>query len=287
MRPRLRHLRHPVAAVHSLIDRLRLIARRRAVEHQFRGLKRDVRSQCWCGGSLLPFRWHRGYGVCERCGTYVNRKPPMREELRRIYSFESYWHTRQHLKGYPDISGRTANDLVDGRLDYWLTLISRYSRPPGTAVEIGCAHGILLGRLHDLGYHCVGVEPDPETAEWTRNATGLDVRSGLFPDVVMPSCKLFLAFDVLEHSPDPVGFLSEASRILDRGGTAVIQTPIDRYDFQPPFGERFKPAFDDVEHLFLFTDRAMEELAARSHLKIVNRKERLWLHHEICIFSKP
>jgi hypothetical protein len=70
------------------------------------------------------------------------------------------------------------------------------------------------------------------------------------------------------------------------GGIAIIRAAIDRYEYAPPFGERFD-MFDDIEHMFLFTDKAIQELARRADLEVLNLEERLWLAGEICIFRKP
>ncbi len=234
----------------------------------------------------MPFKWHQSYGVCVECGCYVNRQPPLPDELKRLYSFDLYWHTRQRLKGHPTIEHRSASDISDGRVDYWLDLIGRYGLATGRVIEVGCAHGVLLAELRTLGYQCVGVEPDKQTAAWAVRDTGLDIRAGFFPDVELPKCDLFLAFDVIEHCPDPETFMRGAVQLLNSGGIAIIQTPIDRYDYEPPFGERFDAAFDDVEHIHVFVDRGMQELARRSGLQIVNMTERLWLHHEVCVFRK-
>jgi hypothetical protein len=68
-------------------------------------------------------------------------------------------------------------------------------------------------------------------------------------------------------------------------GVAIIQTAIDRYDYQPPFGTRFD-MFDDLEHLFLFTDQAMTALAKEAGLEVVSLDEGLWLGGEACILRK-
>jgi hypothetical protein len=81
--------------------------------------------------------------------------------------------------------------------------------------------------------------------------------------------------------------MQEVARLLNPSGIAIIQTPIERYGYNPPFGEAFTSAFKEFEHLFLFTKKAMEMLAERSGLEIIPADERLWLHHEICIFRKP
>lgn len=283
---RLRHILHPVRAARSAYGRVGDYFFKTQARRKFRDLRRGVRERCWCGGSLGEFRWHESYGVCAACGCYINRRPPLAKELKRIYSFDLYWHTRQRLKGFPQIEQRPANDRADGRVEFWLGLIERHAPRRGRVVEIGCAHGGLLGELCTRGYECIGVEPDAQTAAWVRERTGLDVRAGLFPEVDLPACDLFLAFDVLEHSPDPVGFLQRAARLLAPGGVAIVQAPIDRYAMQPPFGERFRDAFDDVEHLQLFTDRAMAELARRAGLQVVSMSERLWLHHEIVVMKR-
>ena len=51
-------------------------------------------------------------------------------------------------------------------------------------------------------------------------------------------------------------------------------------------GSRFD-LFDDVEHLFLFTDAALQVLAAAVGLEIVSLQENLWLGGEVCVFRKP
>jgi 2-polyprenyl-3-methyl-5-hydroxy-6-metoxy-1,4-benzoquinol methylase len=206
--------------------------------------------------------------------------------LARVYTFETYWHVRQRLKGQPAIEHRAPSDRADGRVDYWVKLINRFAPGRNRVIEVGCGHGVLLEELNDLGYQCIGVEPDERTAAWVRDRSGIDVRSGFFPQVQLPACDLFLAFDVLEHSPEPEAFMHGAADLLDGGGVAIVQTPIDRYGDQPPFGPRFRSAFDDVEHLFLFTDKAMEELARRCGLVVLDATQRLWLHHEICVFGK-
>ncbi len=284
---RFRHLLHPLRSGRSGYRRATAAMARWHRARAFRDIARAERDRCWCGGELRSFSWHPSYGVCAHCGCYVNRPPTQSKQMERLYSFDLYWHSRQRLKGHPPIEDRPASDRSDGRIDVWLGLIARFAPLQATAIEVGCAHGELLAELRSRGYRCLGVEPDETTARWVRNRTGLDVRVGFFPHLQLPPCDLFLAFDVLEHSPDPLVFLRGVTGILKGGGIAIIQTPIDRYELEPPFGEQFSKAFDDLEHLFLFTDKAIGELAQRSGLRVIDNTERLWLHHEICVLRNP
>lgn len=282
---RLRHILHPIRSSKSLYRMASTFVYKRLAERQFRNIRRGQRDRCWCGGELLPFKWHPSYGVCTNCGCYVNRRPPLSEDLEKIYSLDLFWRTRQKSKGFPTIEKRAALYRSDGRLRYWLNLIKQYGPVGGCVIEVGCAPGVLLSELRQRGYECIGVEISQDVVDWMRRTMGLDVRSGFFPGVALPHCDLFLALDVLEHSPCPADFMHEVSRLLLPQGIAIIQTAIDRYDHEPPFGDRFD-MFDDLEHLFLFTDKAMRELAKLARLQVVSLKERLWLAGEVCVFRK-
>src|SRR5258708_2749754 len=220
----------------NVATRARRVAYRRVVaDRQLARLVRSTRAECWCGGGLLPFPWNASYGTCERCGTYVNRRPIVGEQLARLYELDLYWHVKQRADGMPPIEERRAVDDGDGRVQRWLELVEEHTPCPGVAVEVGCSHGLMLERLASRGWTCVGVEVDPVLAAQTSVVTGIDVRAGVFPGPDLPACNLFLAFDVLEHSADPLAFMVEARRLLRTGGIAIVQTPIDRYSGDPPF----------------------------------------------------
>ena len=287
---RVLRLQHPARAARSAFRRgrhllLRRLAKRRA-ERDSRHIRRDSRDGCWCGGDLLPFEHHASYGRCRECGSFVNRRPPVQEDLSELYSLDFYWQRRQALKGHPTIERRAELYRSDGRLDAWLRLVEKYGPSAGSVIEVGCAPGVLLESLAEQGYECVGVEISEAVATWMRDTIRLDIRAGFFPGVDLPHCDLFLSFDTLEHNPSPDEFVREAARLLVPGGVAIIQTAIERYEYNPPFGERFD-LFDDLEHLFLFTDQAMERLAADARLEVVSLDERIWLGGEVAVFRKP
>ncbi len=283
---RLRHVLHPVRSTQSLYRRAWGYASSRMAARKFRDIRRGQRERCWCGGPLLPFKWHPSYGVCVECGCYVNRRPPAAEELGRLYSFDLYWHTRQQLKGHGTIEQRPGIDRSDGRMEYWLRLIGRYAPSAGRVVEVGCAHGVLLAELKGRGHQCIGLEPDERTAEWTKQNMDLDVRTGFFPGVDLPECDLFLAFDVIEHAYDPLAFLRGVGEVLDLGGVAILQTPIDRYQcFDRPFGSMFEKVFDDLEHQFVFVDKAIQRLTTAAGFRVLAQDQ--WrVAHEVVVLGR-
>ncbi len=285
VRLRLDHFLHPRRSLQSLRYRIVFSLSRWWAEHKI-GLRRGRNDHCWCGGALRNFEWHRSYGVCVDCGCYVNRRPPLPTEIAKVYSFSHYWHDRQRMLGFPTIENRASQDSLDGRLERWLAVVETYCPTKGRVTEIGCAHGALLAELSRRGYTCIGVEVDAQSAEWTRDATGLDIRAGIFPGIALPQCDLFMAFDVIEHSNQPEQFLSEGMRLLAPGGIAIIQTPTDRHESAPPFSDRLTTLFDDVEHLYIFTCESMRKLAQVAGLKVIAEAHGV-VGFDITILRKP
>ena len=234
----------------------------------------------------MPFEWHANYGTCADCGCYVDLYPPLPEALEQVYSLDRYWRVRQRMKGYLPIEARGEQYKFEGRVDYWLSLVERYGPRGGCAIEVGCTPGVLLNELRKLGYECIGVEVDEKVAEWIRCNAGVEVRSGLFPDVKLPPCDLFMAFDVAEHSPDPLAFWNGFARLLRPGGVAILQTPVERYDYKHPFKTR-PDFFDDVEHLFLLTDKAVRRLTDCACLELVALEDAFQSLGQVCVLRKP
>lgn len=278
---------HPVRIAKSAYRRASTFTYRHLVERQFHNIRRGQCDRCWCSGELLPFKWHPSYSVCANCGCYVNRRPPLAEDLKKFYSLDGYWGAWMRIKGAPTIEHRTENDLRDGRVECWLSLIERYGPPSGRVIEVGCGHAVLLRELHQRGYDCIGVEISEDVSAWVRSHTGLRIITGAFPKIDLPECDMFLALDVLEHVDDPVGFLLKTHRLLRPGGIVILQQPTIRpeqgYNLDPPLGEDFKRMFDDIEHLWIFTSISLRLLAELTDFHVLDAKSRWRQCHEILV----
>ncbi|MGA1840859.1 MAG: class I SAM-dependent methyltransferase [bacterium] len=266
---RLSNILHPIRFANSLYKRASTAANKRITKNYPDNIRRGRRDRCWCGGGLSPFKLHPSYGKCSECGCYVNMCPPIDEEMTQVYSINQCCHSRQRLKGGMTFEKRPGNIIPKGQLEYWLGLIERYSLFKGLVIEVGCGYGILLTELNDRGYDCIGVEPDAQIAELTRHNTCLDIRSGFFPYVVLPKCDFFLAFDVIQNSSDPVAFIKRVGQLLNLGGIAIIQTPVEKNDDNPPFREMFDKIFDDLEHLYVFTKKSLGRLIDIANLQLI------------------
>ena len=286
-RPRLEHFKHPLRSAHSLLNILLISINRYKLNSQFKNIPRIIRSKCWCGGNLAEYDMHKSYGVCIECGTYVNKCPPDPSKLTDIYGLDKYWHDRQRFGGHPSIDKRGELYRVDGRLDKWVEMVLKYGPDKGVVIEVGCAPGVMLIELELKGYDCVGVEANMDVVHWLRQNLQLNVHQGIFPEISLPKANLFLSFDVLEHSMEPLSFMNAISEHLEPGGVAILQTAIDRYAVKPPFGEQFEKIFDDVEHTYIYTDKAIHRLIGNTDLRIISLDHRTSLAGELIVIGKP
>lgn len=112
--------------------------------------------------------------------------------------------------------------------------------------------------------------------------------TGIFPNMDLPRCDLFLAFDVLEHSYDPLGFMKGVHDVLNPGGKAIIQLPIIRseqkYDANTRFESYLERMCNDL-HVFILSSNAIHQLAEMADLMVVNDRLKWRVGHEIIILE--
>jgi SAM-dependent methyltransferase len=96
-------------------------------------------------------------------------------------------------------------------------------------LDLGCGAGRFVAALRDAGADPVGVEIAPAALERARrNVPGADLRLAE-PDGTLPldhgSVDVVWCSEVLEHAADTLHLLTEARRVLRRGGRLVVTTP--------------------------------------------------------------
>lgn len=127
----------------------------------------------------------------------------------------------------------------------------------GKVLEIGCGNGDRLSLLKDLGWHTLGVEPDPKSAQIARER-GLDVISQPFGNGLINerSVDAILLCHVIEHLSEPSEALKECHRILKPGGILIMLTPNTKSLGYRQFGRNWLH-LDPPRHLTLFNANNM------------------------------
>ena len=138
--------------------------------------------------------------------------------------------------------------------------------PGATALDIGSATGVFLGRLRDKGWEVWGVEPGVEAGQASIALLGLDpdrVRLTTLEEADFPSetFDLVTMSHVLEHLHDPLAALKKVNTWLKPTGRLKLWCP--NYDSleRRIFG-RYWLGLDVPRHLYHFTPASLAALLA-------------------------
>jgi 2-polyprenyl-3-methyl-5-hydroxy-6-metoxy-1,4-benzoquinol methylase len=130
----------------------------------------------------------------------------------------------------------------------------------GRVLDVGCGDGLFLKAMQQLGWTCVGVEPNQNAVEFARTRFELDIRSGeIFAIGAQENFDLITLWDALEHTPSPTAVLLRAAKLLPPTGRIALSVPNwDSFE-RLIFRERWI-ALDAPRHLYHFSPRTVTRL---------------------------
>lgn len=200
---------------------------------------------------------------CRVCGFAHVSPLPSDEELKTFYEEEFYQHER------PNYFKETKQDLPWWMATYhnYYALLERRTRGR-RLLDIGSGPGHFLACGRKRGWQTLGIEPSGTAARYS-NKRGLATENDFFS---YEHAKHLGTFDVvhaamvLEHVPDPAGFITDMKKMLKPGGYVAIFCPNDYNPLQNVLRTQrgFKPWWVvPRHHLNYFTPKSMQRLLAR------------------------
>jgi len=131
----------------------------------------------------------------------------------------------------------------------------------GRLLEVGFGTGQTLRRMQTLGWAVQGVEFDPVAVN-NAAASGLTVHLGdiAAQNFAEGSFDAVVSSHVLEHIPDPEGFLRECWRVLKPGGIVLVYTPNSRSFGHLVFGANWR-GLEPPRHIHLFNSENLVGMA--------------------------
>lgn len=211
---------------------------------------------------------------CSRCG-HVQKDigPDYQAHLNEVYRV-----------GYTLPVGGRKNNISDGKVVSREKTLARTlaslldKKVEGAVLDVGTGMGYLLAAFSEElpQFDRVGYDLNNEKEEFIRANGATDFYSGSLEDIPK-KFDLITLNHVLEHLPDPVTVLKQASALLKPGGYLAAIVPC------------FKSVYTDfffLEHCSHFTESSLNVVSALAGLSIVNRLEGLLGRIEIGFVSQ-
>lgn len=117
---------------------------------------------------------------------------------------------------------------AEGRLDTLATYREHLDQSTsGRLLEVGCAYGLFAARALARGWDVSAMDVSEAAVAHTSARLGIEVHRGLVDDapVEPASVDVVVAWDVIEHVPDPAAFVNRVRTWLVPGGTLALSLP--------------------------------------------------------------
>lgn len=179
--------------------------------------------------------WHR----CSDCRHIFNSIQLEESELERLYKRfrEEEWR-RETPDQYFDRITRLPPEESENHEKAQLIVINLGSQldAGGKLLDIGCGGGVLIDTLQRTlpqGWSFFGVEPTPSFASLAERRTRAQIKCSMYGSGLFDSAPFSAATccQVLEHVPDPRGFLAKVRADLDSDAWFYLEVP-DESDFE-------------------------------------------------------
>jgi 2-polyprenyl-3-methyl-5-hydroxy-6-metoxy-1,4-benzoquinol methylase len=202
---------------------------------------------------------------CRRCGFAQPAAMPMLPRyFDRMYDqhWSEEWVAAEHEAEYKDFIFREILRFLERRV----------TARPRRLLDIGAHAGRFLRMAQAAGWQAEGLELNPRTAAFARQATGVPVHLVNVHDFDA-SDRRFHAItltDVLEHVPDPLAILRRVHQLLDDEGWVSVKVPNApsqrlKESVRGHLQRHYRPRIaDNLVHINHFSARSLELALSRA-----------------------
>lgn len=198
------------------------------------------------------------YYITEQSGLIFVKEPPP------VSAMVAYAEEEYSTGLYKDYA--RAADLKYATFERRIQLIHRLGVRSGRLLDVGCACGFFLEAAVAYGFDATGFEFSSEAIALARSDIRARIIQGDANALTLHNVKGFdviVAFDIIEHTQDPLRFLNELRDLLRPGGWLVLSTPDTNHFLRYIMGSRW-PMLQPLQHTFLFSRRAIRSVLERS-----------------------
>lgn len=138
-------------------------------------------------------------------------------------------------------------------------------------LDLGCSCGYFIEAALEKKINSYGVE----FSKVAINLAPKKIRSRIIhgdvnklDKILKSKYNIITAFDILEHTLDPLVFVTNAKQYLKEGGLLVISTPDTGHYLRPLMGKKW-PMLQPHQHTFLFSRHGLQILLKKAGYKSI------------------
>ena len=200
------------------------------------------------------------YWECAACGLLYQHPLPAASDMQRFADGE---YTGGVYQEYV-----RARDLKYATFERRLAAVRRYA-PGGRLLDVGCACGYLVDVALAAGYDAHGVEFSPAAIAQASARARPRILEGNVDELDLTTLGAFdvvTAFDIVEHSLEPLKFLARLHDLLRVGGWLALTTPDAGHGLRYVMGKRW-PMLQPLQHTFVFSQKSLRTALKRAGLE--------------------
>ncbi|MFO7534862.1 MAG: class I SAM-dependent methyltransferase, partial [Kiritimatiellia bacterium] len=193
------------------------------------------------------------------------------------------FYQRSHPNSAPVDPYGSLYDDTPGVETLGQALLDRYAIPPlkavaldiaragyqgGNLLDVGCAHGLLVGYMNRQGWTASGIDLSENATRWAR-AQRLDCRCLAIEDFhPQKPYDVIVLKHVLEHLQNPIAMLQHLATWLTKTGMIYVRVP-NAASWAVTLSRRsFIGHLKPFEHLFYYTPASLSRLCAAAGLNV-------------------
>ena len=227
-----------------------------------------------CGGAARQSYFRHGQWqlyACVSCGLIYLDPVPAPETLAALYT-DAYNGTQTGYFAKPELKLRRS--LIRVRI------IQRHVKMgAGNFLDVGCSGGFMVEAARCRGFTGWGIDLDAVSIDYARQSYPLNQFfhggvSDFVPRDPRGATVTFAAAycsEVIEHVPEPQGFLRDIYRLLAPGGVLYLTTP-DISHWRRPRRLLDWDAFCPPSHLLYFSPKNLIALVERCGFELISRR---------------
>jgi 2-polyprenyl-3-methyl-5-hydroxy-6-metoxy-1,4-benzoquinol methylase len=222
-----------------------------------------------CFSGQFKSKWYLegvNFKKCLGCGLICQNPQPVFGDLEKRYKDDYFTYELENDVNFFDLMVKGLEDIDFFELESQIK--------ERRVLDVGCATGMLLAYLKDRNWQVQGVELCEPSARYGIEKREVPIHIGTLESAAFDENSFtFIHFShLIEHVPDPRGFLKIVYRILSPKGYMVMVTP-NAAGFQAKLlGKEWRSAIPD--HLHLFSKKTMRRLLSETGFEII--REQTW-----------